>query len=217
MRVLLIEDEADLASALERTLREEGFACDVARDGEIGLHLARKWEYDAVILDLMLPALDGRTLLGRLRRERTTPVLVLTARDAIASKVELLDAGADDYLTKPFELAELLARLRALIRRAAPAPQPILEIGEVRIDTGARTVSRDGGEVPLTPKEYALLELLARRRGHVVSRTTIFEHIYDEREDTASNVLEVYVANLRRKLGRDLIRTRRGEGYSVDA
>jgi len=217
MRILIIEDEPGIAKALERSLRDEGWVCDSAPDGPSGLHLARAWDYDTVILDLMLPGIDGRTLLSRLRSEKPTPVLVLTARDSLTDKVSLLDAGADDYLTKPFEIEELLARLRALARRSAGHPSPVIQLGEIRIDTTRRSVRRGGEQVPLTPKEFALLELLVQRRGSVVSRTEIFEHIYDESEDTGSNVLEVYVANLRRKLGRDLIRTRRGEGYGIDA
>ncbi|MCA8960301.1 MAG: response regulator transcription factor [Planctomycetes bacterium] len=216
MRVLIVEDEPDLAQALVRTLRDEGFACDVAEDGDVGWHLARSWDYDAIVLDLMLPGLDGASLLRRLRKSKPTPVLVLTARDDLPTKVELFDNGADDYLTKPFELAELLARLRALIRRSVNEPAPILELGDVRVDTVRRRVERDGASIALTPKEYALLEFLALRRGSVVSRTSIFEHIYDETEDTRSNVLEVYVAKLRRKLGSDVIQTRRGEGYTID-
>jgi two-component system OmpR family response regulator len=216
VRVLVIEDEPGIARALEWTFRDEGWACDLAPDGTSGLHLARSWDYDAVVLDLMLPGLDGRTLLERLRGEKRTPVIVLTARDALGDKVSALDAGADDYLTKPFEFEELLARLRALARRAAGQPAPVIEIGEIRIDTVRRVVTRRDREILLTPKEYALLDLLARRRGGVVSRTAIYEHIYDESEDTSSNVLEVYVASLRRKLGRDLIRTLRGEGYRID-
>ena len=215
MRILIVEDEADLAAALQRALQDEGFACDVALDGESGLFMAQEEAYDLVLLDLMLPKVDGRTILERLRPRRRTPVLVITARDAVGDKVALLDAGADDYLTKPFELSELIARVRALIRRATPDPRPTLRIGEVSIDTVGRSVTRGGAEVALAPKEYALLEFLARHRGELVSRTRLFEHIYDEHEDTISNVLDVYVSNIRKKLGRDLIRTRRGEGYVI--
>jgi len=217
MRVLIVEDEVDLASALRSALEEAGFACDVAHDGDAGLNHVETWDYDALVLDLMLPGVDGRTILRRLRETKRTPVLVLTARDVVAEKVELLDAGADDYLTKPFELSELLSRLRALIRRSANEPRPTLEVGRLEIDTVARTVRRDGTTVPLSPKEYALVEYLALHRGEVVSRTMIYDHLYDEHEDTASNVVDVYVSNIRRKLGRDFVHTRRGEGYIVDA
>ncbi len=216
MRVLLIEDERDLASALQRALVEDGFACDVAFEGRDGLHRLESIDYDVAILDLMLPGLDGRRILARLRTQKTTPVLVLTARDTVEDKVALLDLGADDYLTKPFELNELLARVRALIRRAAREPAPDLTIGDVCIDTVARIVTRSGAAVDLSPKEYALVEYLALHRGELVSRSTIFEHIYDDDEDTLSNVLDVYVSRIRKRLGADFIRTRRGEGYIVD-
>ncbi len=217
MRVLVVEDERDLAAALRRALEEESFAVDVAHDGESGLFNAESWAYDAVVLDLMLPRLDGRRLLARLRRTKATPVLVLTARDAPAEKVALLNAGADDYVTKPFELGELVARLRALIRRAAGKPAPVLRVGEVEIDTASRAVRRGGRSVGLTPKEYALAEFLALHRGELVTRTMIYDHLYDENDDTLSNVVDVYVSNLRRKLGRGFVETRRGQGYIVDA
>lgn len=217
MRVLIIEDEPDLASAVKGALSEEGFACDVAADGRTGLVEAAGVDYDALVLDLMLPELDGRAVLRRLREEKRTPVLVLTARDGLDDKLELFDSGADDYLTKPFELGELVARLRALIRRAAGDPRPTIELGGASVDTVARTVSRAGQPVPLTPKEYALVEYLALHRGELVTRSMIYDHLYDGDEDTASNVVDVYVSNVRRKLGRDFVRTRRGEGYVVDA
>ena len=217
MRLLVVEDEVDLAHALARAIREEGFACDVAHDGEEGLYFARELDYDLILLDLMLPGLDGRTLLRRLRTLRPTPVIVLTARDSLESKVELLDAGADDYVTKPFELEELLSRSRSLIRRAARKPAPRLTIGAVELDTVTRVIALEGAPVELTAKEYALVEFLALHRGEVISRAQLYEHLYDEREDTASNVVEVYVSNVRRKLGREFIRTRRGHGYTIDA
>jgi len=216
MRVLVVEDEPDLARAIARALEEEGFSVDIAADGESGLFNATSWDYDVLVLDLMLPRLDGWTLLERLRRSKRTPVLVLTARDALPDKLRGLNAGADDYLTKPFELAELVARLRALVRRSAGRPAPLVRIGQVEIDTAARRVRRQGRDVELTPKEYALLELLAFHRGKLVTRTTIYDHIYDEQDDSLSNVVDVYVSNLRRKLGKSLIRTRRGQGYIVD-
>ncbi|MHC4551052.1 MAG: response regulator transcription factor [Planctomycetota bacterium] len=217
MRLLIVEDEIDLARALQMALEEEGFACDVAGDGGSGLRKAEEVDYDAVLLDLMLPGLDGRALLERLRKGKGTPVLVLTARDEVEDKIALLNLGADDYLTKPFDLDELIARVRALIRRAAHQPAPVLEVGEVRINTVARRVTLGGAPVGLSPKEYALVELLALHRGELVTRTMIYEHIYDDSEDTLSNVVDVYVSNVRKKLGRDFVRTRRGEGYIVDA
>ncbi len=217
MRVLIIEDEADLADALQRALTEEGYACDVALDGATGLYKAQSWDYDALVLDLMLPRLDGSTLLRKLRETKTTPVLVLTARGAIGDKVALLDLGADDYLTKPFALDELLARVRSLIRRGASAPRPALDIGDVTIDTIARVVKQGGATIPFSAKEYALIEYLAMHRGELVTRTMIFEHLYDETEDSLSNVLDVYVSRIRKRLGHDFVRTRRGEGYIIDA
>src|SRR5262249_25398421 len=187
MRVLVIEDEPELLRVVARALREEGYAVDEAADGEDGLFKAVSWEYDAVILDLMLPRRDGWQVLADLRRERKTPVLILTARDAVADRVRGLDSGADDYLVKPFALAELIARLRALIRRAAGQPDPVIVVGPVQIDTRARMVTRAGEPVPLTSREYALVELLALQRGCVVSRTHIYEHLFDENEDSLSN------------------------------
>ena len=213
MRILIVEDEVDLASAVRGALQEEGFSVDVAHDGESGLFNAESWDYDAIILDLMLPRIDGWKLLDRLRARKKVPVLILTARDAVAEKVRGLNAGADDYLTKPFELEELIARVRALVRRSAGQPSPVLRLGDVEIDTAARTVKKAGKAIPLTPKEYALAELLALNRGKLVTRTMIYDHIYDEEDDTLSNVVDVHVSNLRRKLGQDFLETRRGQGY----
>ena len=216
MRILVVEDEPDLGRVIQRTLAEEGYACDWASDGEDARHQALTGPYDAIVLDLMLPGVDGWTILRDLREQGLdVPVLVLTARDALHDRVRGLDLGADDYLTKPFALSELLARLRALIRRSAAKPSPILELGDIRIDTRARTVCTGDDEVVLRAKEYALLELLAFRRGEVISRSTIHDHLWDDEDDTLSNVVDVYVANLRRKLGRKLIETRRGQGYRL--
>jgi two-component system OmpR family response regulator len=218
MRILVVEDEPDLAATLHKALTEEGFAVDVAGDGEDALWQAGSVHYDVIVLDLMLPAVDGLTVLARLRAAGSrVPVLVLTARDSSAEKVGALNSGADDYLTKPFTFAELLARIRALIRRAAGSPAPLLRLGDVTIETSSHRVTRAGVDVELAPKEYALLEYLALHRGTLVTRTTLHEHIYDERDATMSNVVDVYVAAVRRKLGRDLIRTCRGEGYIIDA
>jgi len=217
MRILIIEDEVDLADALRVALVEEGYACDVAHDGHTGKHGIQNWVYDLVILDLTLPGIDGRSLLGLLRESQDTPVLVLTARWAPYEKVAMLDAGADDYLTKPFDLAELLARVRSLIRRSASQPNPKIEVAGVEIDLAARTVRREGAVIDLTPKEFALLSFLALRRGAVVSQADLCDHLYSEDEETASNVVAVYVANVRKKLGKDVVRTRRGEGYTIGA
>jgi two-component system, OmpR family, response regulator len=215
MRVLVIEDEPDVRNAVAMYLREEGYSVDVAPDGEEGLFKATVWDYDVILLDVMLPKIDGWNLLADLRRKKSTPVLMLTARDAVRDRVRGLDTGADDYLVKPFELSELTARVRALIRRAAGKAHPMIEIGEVRIDTAARRVTRDGAPVALTAKEYSLVELLALHRGELVTRTMIYEHLFDETDDSLSNVVDVYVSNIRRKLGRDLIETRRGQGYLI--
>lgn len=216
MRILVIEDEPDMQQVIAASLREEDYAVDTADDGEDGLFKARAWEYDAIVLDVMLPRLDGWTVLKRLRIEKRTPVLMLTARDAVNDRVKGLDSGADDYLTKPFELSELLARVRALIRRAAGQPRPVIEIGDISIDTGSRSVSAGGTAVSLTAKEYTLLEFLARNRGNLVTRTMIYEHLFDEHDETLSNLVDVYISNIRRKVGRDFITTRRGQGYIID-
>lgn len=218
MRLLVVEDERDLAQTLRRALEEEEFAVDVAEDGEDALFKIREMPYDAVILDLMLPGLDGWTLLQTIRAAGIrTPVLVLTARDMIDDRVRGLNLGADDYLTKPFALAELIARIRAMIRRAYGNPVPTIELGELTIDTASRQVRRSGTLIDLTAREFAILELLTRSRGSVVARSTICEHIYNEDTDVLSNVVDVHVAALRRKLGPEVIRTRRGEGYIIDA
>jgi two-component system OmpR family response regulator len=174
------------------------------------------FDYDAVVLDVMLPELDGWTILERLRATKATPVLMLTARDTNRDRVRGLDAGADDYLVKPFDLSELLARLRALIRRAAGQARSVIEVKGVRIDLRARTVNQAGRAVALTAREYGILEFLALHRGAVVTRTTLYEHLFDETDDTGSNLLDVHVSSLRKKLGTDLIATRRGQGFYIE-
>jgi DNA-binding response OmpR family regulator len=215
MRVLVVEDERELLRVVAQALREDGYAVDEASDGESGLAKARSWDYDAILLDLMIPKLDGWTLLRTLRLKKKTPVLMLTARDAVADRCKGLDLGADDYLVKPFDLAELLARLRALIRRSTGQANPRITIGDIVIDTRAKTVVRGGEPVFVTAREFALVELLALRRGEVVSRTRLYEHLFDENDDSMSNLLEVHVSNIRRKLGKDFIETRRGQGYVI--
>ena len=218
MRLLVVEDERDLAQTLRRALEEEDFAVDLAEEGEDALFKIREMPYDAVILDLMLPGLDGWTLLQTARAEGIrTPVLVLTARDMIDDRVRGLNLGADDYLTKPFALAELIARIRAMIRRAYGNPVSTIQVGDLTIDTASRQVWRSGALIDLTAREFAILELLTRARGSVVARAKICEHIYNDETDVLSNVIDVHVAALRRKLGSDVIRTRRGEGYIIDA
>ena len=216
MRILVVEDDADLRCLLARALRAEGYAVDTAEDGEDGLVKAGSWEYDAVVLDLMLPKRDGLSVLAELRRRRPTPVLILTARDTVHDRVRGLDGGADDYLVKPFDLQVLLARLRVIIRRAAGLSRAAIAIGDVSIDTSARVVCRGGEPVALTAREYSLVELLAMHRGKLVTRSMIYDHLYDENEDTLSNLIEVHVSNVRKKLGKDFIATRRGQGYIVD-
>jgi two-component system, OmpR family, response regulator len=215
MRVLVVEDEPELLRVVSQALRESGYAVDEASDGEEGLYKAKSWDYDAVVLDLMLPGLDGWQILERMRRDKKTPVLIVTARDAVNDRVRGLDLGADDYLVKPFELTELFARLRALIRRAAGQAVATFEVGEIEIDLRSRTVARAGKPVRLTGREYALVELLALNRGKLVTRTQIYEHLFDENDDSLSNLVEVHVKNIRKKLGRDFIETRRGQGYVV--
>lgn len=218
MRVLIVEDEADLAAALKRLLDEAGFSADIAEDGEAGLTLALDEAYDLVVLDLMLPRLQGERVLSELRMQRRdVPVLVLTARDLVADRVRLLDSGADDYLIKPFEPAELVSRCRALVRRATGHSSSTITIGDVELDTARRSVIRGGQAVAVTPREFRVLEYLALNRGRVVSRDELLMHVYSDSEDTWSNVVEVYVAGLRRKLGASIIETRRGHGYIVDA
>ena len=216
MRILVIEDEPDLLQALEKALRETGYAVDGALDGEDGLFKATTWDYDAIILDLMLPKVDGWEVLRTVRRTKTTPVLILTARDAVSDRVKGLDTGADDYLLKPFALSELLARLRALIRRTAGQADALVTIGDVVIDTAARLVTRAGQFVHLTAREYTLVEFLALHRGTVVTRTRLYEHLFDENDESFSNLMDVHVSNVRRKLGKDFIMTRRGHGYIID-
>ena len=220
MRVLLIEDHKPLVRALKQGLEEEGFAVDVAYDGEEGGYKAQTANYDVIILDLMLPKEDGLSLLQRWRRSNMkSHVLVLTARGGIEDKVRGLDLGADDYLTKPFELTELLARLRALVRRGHQVKNPVLRIHDLEIDTAARTVKRSGKSIHLTPREYALLQFLAFHRGKVVTRSMIWEHLYDEHDENTSNVVDVYIRYLRNKIDKDydpqLILTRWGEGYML--
>jgi DNA-binding response OmpR family regulator len=218
VRVLLIEDHRPLARALKQGLEEEGFAVDAAYDGEEGGYKAETAEYDVIILDLMLPKVDGLTLLQRWRRAGIqTHVLVLTAKGSIEDKVRGLDLGADDYLTKPFELGELLARLRALIRRGHQVKDPVIRVHDLEIDTATRSVKRGGQAVHLTPREYALLEFLAFHRGRVVTRSMIWEHLYDEQDENTSNVVDVYIRYLRNKIDKGhevpLILTKWGEGY----
>lgn len=216
MRILVVEDEPRLLRSLAKALREEAYAVDVAAAGDEGLYKAESCDYDAIVLDIMLPRLDGWEVLERLRKQKPTPLLMLTARDAPKDRVRGLDNGADDYLVKPFDLSELLARLRALIRRSAGQPASQIELGTVIVDIRMRSVTRAGQPVTLTAREYAILEYLALHRGEVVTRTALYEHLFDENEDTMSNLLDVHIFSIRKKLGRDLIKTRRGQGYCIE-
>jgi len=215
MRILVIEDEPDLRRLVAEVLMEAEYAVDLAADGEAGLQKALDWEYDAVVLDLMLPKRSGWELLDILRKKKQTPVLILSARDAVPDRVRGLDLGADDYLVKPFERTELLARLRALIRRNAGQSRSVVELGDLQLDLRSRQVTLQGDVVSLTAKEFALLEYLAMHRGRVIGRSELYDHLFDEAEDSLSNLLDVYVSNLRKKLGRELIETRRGQGYVI--
>jgi two-component system OmpR family response regulator len=217
MRVLIVEDEPNLARQLRGALEGAGYAVDSATDGEEGHYLGANEAYDAVILDLGLPEVDGLTVLDRWRKDGIAmPVLVLTARDSWSDKVAGLDAGADDYLAKPFQTEELIARLRALIRRASGNASSELTAGPVRLDTRTGRVTLDGAPVRLTAQEYKLLSYLMHHKGKVVSRTELIEHIYDQDFDRDSNTIEVFITRIRKKLGAELITTIRGLGYSLD-
>jgi two-component system OmpR family response regulator len=217
MRLLVVEDDVKLVRALQRGLQHEGYAVDVAGSGDEALAQVESTDYDAVVLDLMLPGPDGFAVCEALRRsERWVPVIMLTARTGVTDRIRGLDAGADDYLVKPFDFGELLARLRALMRRG-PSEQPaVLEIGDLRVDPGTRVVTRDGDQVELTAREFAVLEFLARRPGRVVSRTELLDHVWDENYDGSPNIIDVYVGYLRKKLGREVIRTVRGSGFTLE-
>jgi two-component system OmpR family response regulator len=216
MRILVVEDEPDLLASLAQALREEGYAVDTAPDGEDGFYKAENYDYDAVVLDVMLPKLDGWEILKRLRKIKKTPVLMLTARDQSRDRVKGLDTGADDYVVKPFDLEEIFARLRAIIRRSVNQTTNVIEIGDVKIDTAARNVFFKDRSVELTAREYSLLEFLALHRGGVVTRTQLYEHLFDENDSTMSNLLDVHVSNVRKKLGAEFIVTRRGHGYCIE-
>ena len=216
MRLLIVEDEPRLLRNLMKALREEGYAVDGAEDGDDGLFKATSSDYDAIVLDVMLPGINGWEVLTKLRETKRTPVLMLTARDSSEDRVRGLDGGADDYLVKPFDLPELLARVRALIRRAAGQVRSEIELGDVLMDTRSKQVSRSGEAITLTAREYAIFEYLALHRGQLVSRTELFEHLFDENDDTLSNLIDVHIFSLRKKLGKDLITTRRGQGYCIE-
>lgn len=218
MRVLVIEDFDLLRDSLCQGLREAGFAVDAAADGKTGLWQAQSGSYDVIVLDLMLPGLDGLSILKTLRAKSIgSHVLILTAKDTPPDRITGLNAGADDYLIKPFEFGELLARVRALVRREYKAKNPVLAVADLEIDTTARTVRRASRSIDLTPREYALLEFLALRHGQVVTRTDLWEHVYEFNSEASSNVVDVFIGHLRKKIdlpgSTPLIHTRRGHGY----
>ncbi|MGD1084744.1 MAG: response regulator transcription factor [Verrucomicrobiota bacterium] len=220
MRILVIEDERKVAEFVARGLRDQRFAVDVSNDGQTGWEMASSCSYDLVILDLMLPGLSGLEILKRIRRQGSqTPVLVLTARAGTAEKVENFEAGADDYLTKPFAFDELLVRVKALLRRGSPDRSSLLRVGDLEIDRQRQQARRAGKRIELTPKEYSLLEYLAANAGRVLSRTMIIEHVWDESFQGLTNIVDVYVRHLRGKVDdpnpKKLIRTVRGVGYSI--
>jgi heavy metal response regulator len=222
MRILVVEDEHKLASVLKRGLEEHGYAVDVAYDGEDGLALATAAPYDLIVLDVMLPKLDGFAVCHALRAQHAhMPILMLTARDAVDDRVSGLDSGADDYLTKPFSFRELLARIRALLRREGRSKDPVLRVADLEVDTVSHEVRRGGKHIELTSKEYAILEYFLRNPNRVLTRTQIAEHVWDYDFVSMSNVIDVYVGYLRRKLGDDgearLLRTIRGTGYQLKA
>jgi two-component system OmpR family response regulator len=222
VRVLIVEDEAKIASFLKRGLKEEGYSVDVAADGEQGLFLATTESYDLVVLDLMLPRLDGLSLCRKLREaDAAAPVLMLTAKDSVQDKVAGLDSGADDYLTKPFAFEEFLARCRALLRKKESRGTTRLRVGDLEMDLVSHRVTRGEEEISLTPREFALLEFLMRHEGAVVTRTMISEHVWDMNFDSFSNVIDVYINYLRKKIDQNrpnpLIRTLRGRGYTLKA
>jgi len=216
MRLLIVEDESDLRLALAMALAEEGYALDTAVDGEEGLYMALNWDYDAIVLDIMMPRMDGWEVLERLRKEKHTPVLILTARGELDDRVKGLDLGSDDFLVKPFEMPELTARLRAIIRRSAGKSTTVLQDHNLELDTAKKSVCVNGRPVALTAMEYALLEYLMLHSDQVVTRTELYEHLFDENDDSLSNALDVHVCNLRKKLGSDCVKTRRGQGYIME-
>jgi two-component system, OmpR family, response regulator len=221
LRILIVEDEPKMARILRRGLEDEGYAVDTSAGGDDGLHMATENEYDAVLLDVMLPGRDGFEVCRELRaRNRWAPVLMLTARDAVGDRVRGLDAGADDYLVKPFSFEELVARVRALVRRGAKERPVTLSVGPLTLDPATRRVERSGKPLSLTPKEYGLLEYLMRHAGEVLSRSRILEHVWDYNYDGGSNVVDVYVKYLRAKMdapfGSSLLKTVRGAGYILE-
>lgn len=215
--MLVVEDQDDLREVVAETLREESFAVDESSDGEEGLYKALNWDYDIVVLDVMMPVLDGWEVLAKLRQEKQTPVLMLTALGQVRHKVKGLNHGADDYLAKPFDLAELVARVRAVMRRKGGDHRPEITVGNVTINTTAKILRQGNKEVEVTAREFAMAELMIKHRDEVVSRDFLYDHLFDENDESMSNMLDVYVYKLRQKFGKNFIKTRRGQGYIVES
>jgi len=215
MRILVVEGDRDILSDVVGALRVGGHAVDTATDGDEGLLKATTWSYDAIVLDSVLPKIDGWTLIERLRRKKTVPCLMIVSNDGVSAKVSGPGAGADEYLIKPFEQTELRARLQAVIQRATEQSHPIIEINGIVVDTRSKQVTRKGAPVRLTQREYALVELLARHAGQSIPRTLIYEHLFGTTDDSFANLIEVHISNVRKKLGYEFITTRRGHGYLV--
>ena len=217
MKVLVVEDQDDLREVVVETLREESFAVDESADGEEGLYKALNWDYDIVVLDVMMPVMNGWEVLDGLRREKQTPVLMLTALDQVRDKVKGLNHGADDYLVKPFDLTELVARVRAVIRRKGGDHRPEVTVGKVTINTTSKILRVGDKKVEVTAREFAMAELLIKHRDEVVTRDFLYDHLFDENDESMSNMLDVYVYKLRQKFGKNFIKTRRGQGYIVES
>ncbi|MEO0793910.1 MAG: response regulator transcription factor [Verrucomicrobiota bacterium] len=215
MKILVIEDDDDVRRSLTQALAEQGCTVESSDNGTEGLYMARCWDFDAVILDVMLPGLDGWELLSRLRGEKSTPVLMLTARGDLDDRIRGLDTGADDYLVKPYETLELVARVRALVRRSAGLATNVIQLGRVTIDTASSAIQLDGNPVNLTAAQYKIVEYLARHAGTVIDRPTLCEALLIEDEEGFSNVLDVQIYNIRKKLGKDFLQNRRGLGYII--
>jgi len=216
MKILIVEDQNELREGLVKLLRHSEYVTDTASNGEEGLYKALNWSYDAIVLDWMMPIMSGPEMLKKLRVQKNTPVIMLTAKGDVKDQVTGLNVGADDYLSKPFDVKELLARIRTVIRRSQSNQQHIFEVGNVILDADKRELTIDGKDAQITSKEFALAELLISKKGECVTRDDIYERLFDDSTENASNVVDVYICNLRNKLGKDFIRTKRGYGYIVD-
>lgn len=214
MKILIVEDDQRLRKSLVDYIRDEGFAVDAAEDGSEGYYKATNWDYDLIVLDVMLPGIDGWEILKRLREgDKNMPVIMLTARDALKDRVRGLNSGADDYMVKPFEMDELIARIQSALRRHSGKRNPLLTVGNVQMNTATKRVTVDGEAIELPAREYALLEIFMRHSNEVVTRDFIYDHIFDERDESVSNMLDVYIYKLRQKCGKEHLQTRRGMGY----